>query len=602
MSFTAQDEDAFHRRRDELLEQFAAWCAAAPVPEGTLAYAEVAMDWKWAYHDGDLGRWTVADLEEFLLGWCPSKLAVPPDECAAIPQSVRAFLTFLASQGLLAPGSSTLAQLQRCCEQNTARFVTEMPDPGNYGVAKGLATLLGGLGPGPEEMPIRTVGPVTGPDPDERAHSAATAPVLAQLQGLWEFCAAPGRPLTPKGNLRLADARHLVELLGTGDVPDPEFLGHRRSLRSADDLTVLSWLVELGLGARMLRRHRGKLVAVARWCELSPVAALDRLVDTAIAAGLSGFRASLAPWVDQVRDLVDGGAGRLLAELLDARAGGRPLPIEEVADLMIDMVVRSFFGLPEIQLGFVHNWIRTQVERLAALGVVTIHDVREVRNDWGGVEKHGGVAELTPAGVPIAVRHAEQLGIIVLRRADPATATARDLISVLDRMAAEDWIADATAWVAHRGPEVAAREIVAVLNDGQIRAPVVFVALGQLNELVGEHALPAIRTMLGGPHDSLALQVVLMAGGLEPAEVDQDRLVRSVIELMAVMYDIGGLDHLLGMLNTESPHLVDLLWAADHPRTAELLEMIAEQHPVKAVTKAAGKALLRHRSRRASRG
>nr|MDQ3989166.1 hypothetical protein [Actinomycetota bacterium] len=45
------------------------------------------------------------------------------------------------------------------------------------------------------------------------------APVLDHLHRLWEYCADPGRPVTQEGNLRLADARHLVELLPTSDTP-----------------------------------------------------------------------------------------------------------------------------------------------------------------------------------------------------------------------------------------------------------------------------------------------------------------------------------------------------------------------------------------------
>ncbi|MCA1675567.1 MAG: hypothetical protein LC799_26420, partial [Actinobacteria bacterium] len=116
-------------------------------------------------------------------------------------------MTFLHSQRLLAPGSSPLAELQRSCERITTRFVTEMANPANFGLAKGLFAQAGGLEAGEEldedgldavlarmqglqvdgpdiseTMPIRTVGPVTPPDPDERAQSAAAAPALAQLR------------------------------------------------------------------------------------------------------------------------------------------------------------------------------------------------------------------------------------------------------------------------------------------------------------------------------------------------------------------------------------------------------------------------------------
>ncbi|MGQ0779362.1 MAG: hypothetical protein ACT4NY_33935 [Pseudonocardiales bacterium] len=403
MSFTPDQEDAFHARKDEVLDDFAAWLATSDVTDADAGDAGVALDWKWGCQDGQLGRWTVADLEEFLLAWCPRKLSMPPAECSGFPSPIRAFMTYLAARGLLAPGSGALSQLQRYCERNVSRFVTEMANPANYGMAKGLFARAGGLEPGvdlsdenavaalmeriqglpPEgladpkftelvamaqqltgitgkELPTLTVGPVQPPDPDERRASAAAAPVLPQLNQLSEFCAAPGRPLTQKGNLRLADARHLVDALDTGDVTDVEDGDYRRSLRSATDLPQLSWLVQLAIDARVVRRHRGALVAVARWRELSPVQAIDRLVDEAVETGLSGSVSRYLTGLEPVRDFVDEGAGRLLAELLDWRAAGKPLPIEELAELMVSGVTRSFSGLDDFDLGLVRRWVRDQ--------------------------------------------------------------------------------------------------------------------------------------------------------------------------------------------------------------------------------------------------
>jgi hypothetical protein len=616
MSYTVEDEDAFQVRRDEVLDDYAGWLAASHVSDAQAGDAGLAMDWKWGYQDGELGRWTVADLEEFLLGWCPRKLSMPAEQCAGFPSSIRAFMTFLAARGLLAPGSGTLPQLQRWCERNTSRFVTKMANPAHYGLAKGLFAGAGGLEPGMDlndgtlaemmqqinalapggidELPIRTVGPATLPEPRHRAESAAAAPVLAQLHQLWEFCAAPGRPLTKKGNLRLADARHLVEALDTGDVPDA--VGdYQRALHSVEELPVLSWLVTLAIDARVLRRHQGRLVAVARWRELSPVEAIDRLIDAAVEAGLSRDLSLSPPWMSDVHDFVDEGVGRLLAELIDWQAAGKPAPIDELAELMVEGVVRSFSGLNEFQLDIVRDWVCDQLDRLEALGIVTLRDVQH------------DIVELTPAGVPVAVRLAEELGIIVLSRPDPTTATARDLVELIERLEPELWLADAGAWVAHRGAGPAAREIVGVLNDAETPAPVVLAVLTQLDGLVGEHAIPAIETMLGGPHDGFAVQLLMSAGALDPTGLDPDRLLRAGIDLMVVTYDVGGPEDLLATLAAgdcgpdEQAALLEHFWRTEHPRVAELLEVIGEHHPDKRVVKSARKALLRHRSFIASR-
>ncbi|MGH3931639.1 MAG: hypothetical protein ACRDTF_16895 [Pseudonocardiaceae bacterium] len=649
MSFDPDQEDAFHARKDEVLDDFAAWLVTSRVAGADAGDAGVALDWKWGYQDGELGRWTVADLEEFLLAWCPRKLSMPPAECSGFPTSIRAFMTFLAARGMLAPGSGALSQLQRCCESNVSRFVTAMANPANYGMAKGLFARVGGLEPGvdledddvlaalmermqglpPEgvadlkltdltalaqlagitgkELPPLSVGPVQPPDAGERRESAAAAPVLAQLNQLWEFCAAPGRPLTQKGNLRLADARHLVDALDTGDVIDMEIGDYRRTLRSATELPQLSWLVQLAIDARVLRRHRGSLVAVARWRELSPVQAVDRLVGAAIETGLSGSVSRYLTGLESVRDFVDDGAGRLLAELLDWRAAGKPLPIEELGELMVHGVTRSFSGLDDFDLDLVRRWVRDQLDRLATLGVVTLHDVQRGRGRWGETTREGGIAELTPAGVPVAIRIAEELGIIVLTRPDPATATARELIPMIARLEPSAWLADTSAWVAHRGAEPAAREIAGVLNEGGTPTPVALAVLTQLGELLGEHAAPAVETMLGGPHDSFAVHWLLGAGALDSAEVEPERLLRVGIDLLAVGYDVGGSEELLAALAAMAPDpdaqlaMIEKIWRIDHPRVEQLLQAIGEHHPDKRVAKPARKSLLRHRSWLASR-
>ena len=105
--FGPDDGDGFAAARTSLLEHFELWLGRQGMaPEGDEAEVAVeaglALDWKWGYGDGDLGRWTLPDISEFLLKWCPRTLSVPEDECATIPVSLAAFTSFLGDQGLLA--------------------------------------------------------------------------------------------------------------------------------------------------------------------------------------------------------------------------------------------------------------------------------------------------------------------------------------------------------------------------------------------------------------------------------------------------------------------------------------------------------------------
>jgi hypothetical protein len=93
---------------------------------------------------------------------------------------------------------------------------------------------------------------------DLEAMAEASA-VLRQVRALAEWVGA-GRKLTPSGNLTLADARHLVNLLATGDEMDPEIGGRTWRTRSSEDLPRLNAIVIWAKTVRLLRVYGGRLV------------------------------------------------------------------------------------------------------------------------------------------------------------------------------------------------------------------------------------------------------------------------------------------------------------------------------------------------------
>src|SRR5690349_17064013 len=120
MTFGAEDQEAYRRRRAELSGRFAEW-ARRERPDAEAVDVELLLDWKWGHGDGRLDHWDAVDVEEFLLGWCPRKVAAPPDRVDGIPRSVAAFVDFLAHDGLLAPGCPPSA-VQRACADLAPRF------------------------------------------------------------------------------------------------------------------------------------------------------------------------------------------------------------------------------------------------------------------------------------------------------------------------------------------------------------------------------------------------------------------------------------------------------------------------------------------------
>jgi hypothetical protein len=73
-----------------------------------------------------------------------------------------------------------------------------------------------------------------------------------------------GRKLTQTGQLTMADARHLVSLLQTGDEIDPVIGERVFRTRSSADLPVLALVVAWAKAAGLVRQVRGRLVPVKK--------------------------------------------------------------------------------------------------------------------------------------------------------------------------------------------------------------------------------------------------------------------------------------------------------------------------------------------------
>jgi hypothetical protein len=87
-----------------------------------------------------------------------------------------------------------------------------------------------------------------------------------------------GRKLTQTGRIGLADARHLVEILGTGDQIDPEICGRVFKTKSSQDLPYLTRIVEWTKAARLVRVTGTRLVPVKKSATLA-----DRPLDLVVA-------------------------------------------------------------------------------------------------------------------------------------------------------------------------------------------------------------------------------------------------------------------------------------------------------------------------------
>lgn len=246
----------------------------------------------------------------------------------------------------------------------------------------------------PDAHPCLTCDPDSLTTPPEGHHvndleaAAGKAELTGHVRSFMTWL-GEGRKLTQAGRIGLADARHLVELLGTGDQIDPEVHGQVYKTRSSQDLPYLTRVVEWVKAARLVRVTGTRLVPVKKNAALA-----DRPLDLVLALleAYPRLGKSLFPRNTWRPSLVGDeftvvGPG-LLTTLLVSRG---PCPMDTLKEVArATIAARYMLGrLSEQQMDMLHRTIDTDVTiAVAALGVL------------GAVlvDQAGDTAELTELG------------------------------------------------------------------------------------------------------------------------------------------------------------------------------------------------------------
>jgi hypothetical protein len=137
----AEDEEGFHHVMDKLLDELEQHAKATHPPDSVAwqhgdFVASSMLQWKGGYDDGRLGRWTQANLAEYMLDYFPRKVSVEQETLNAVPECVRAFLGFLDARGSLS--GEPLQQLEQACEQLRGEFLERARDSSHWGLAKAM--------------------------------------------------------------------------------------------------------------------------------------------------------------------------------------------------------------------------------------------------------------------------------------------------------------------------------------------------------------------------------------------------------------------------------------------------------------------------------
>ncbi len=345
--FEIEETDVYLTVRETLLRRCAAWAAArglVMVP----SLAEALLDSRHFSTDGRLGYWTAAQVERALLHWIPGKVTASPEDLLGAPETLRSLLRYLEATGLRDPRGATVAENEAAIDAAAAEFSAAIADPGRYGLAKTMALavgldqpeaieafLQGGPGtlrdvdPGVVHAAMgRQAGlpalnaerkmtqlPVSLPAPEELAAAAEHSKVVAQFRALADWLGPEGRELTTAKNIRPADARELITLLGTGD--------EGLKFRSASELPGLSLVIGWAQQARIIRRQSTRLLPVAKARPLlaDAEALWQRAFEAAFAIGDAACRPT---WADEP-----------------------PSPVQQTYDLVVPDLLATIYSMEE---------------------------------------------------------------------------------------------------------------------------------------------------------------------------------------------------------------------------------------------------------------
>jgi hypothetical protein len=623
------DFEEFDAVRDRMTEDFATWLDGQDLADVEPDVAGTCLQFKLDYLDGRLVHWTRADVAEVMLELFPRKVMADDEYFATVPPSMRAFVRYLDERGLLQGDASSL--LDDTIIALVPDFEEALDDPANWGMGKRLMSSMGGLDVDdpatlddmmerfnalPFEERDAILGGLPGPAPEpillpplEELEVDAERTVALERMRAFAAYVGDGRMLTQKGNLRLADGRELIDVLGTGDVMDPDYGSRTFKTTSTTELAGVDTTFRIAKHAGFAHVRSGKVVATKKRAGMladEPLEAIHRTFLGLAELGptslwYEGTYFADPFWADEIDD-------GILGFLLTLTAFDEPIPLEDMID---DKWAELFdvYGLDHLDEGdprsrawesWFANDVRRLVDLLTDLGLVELTDEEVTTNEWGSAERSGGLVALTPLGAWLLAR---VVGRPVRHVGELRDADASRLLAEAGELDPEEAFAEIFAWIEARDPRDAAQEICAAMAGAETE--ILVMGYGALETFEPQDAEAAVRRLVDDAAASPLARIWLVTKGLEPPSLVTDvGSPEALIQVLGVLHDVGGPETLAAAVADLGPPaeqmaMIEPLWRVDLPATASVLDAIGSGHPDKAVAKVARKALFRHRTSRA---
>lgn len=658
LQFGERDEDEYWATKEQLLAEIDGAMRAdrgdAHDIAETVSSIALLLDWRWNYSSGQLDDWHLGDVDEFLLDWAPRKYSASPEAGAELCTAVAEFFLHMGARDRLSGGPDRAAALIGRAMSLGPSVAQAMGDPSRFGLAKSmlstplagadgdpladLAAVLerddldddqlqalfqermdafnalpkeqrtaitdGALGRPPKRMRIPVVAIV--PSTEEVEGSIAASRLITMVDAIVDHIGPKGIAVTSAGNLRLADAKMLVDLLGTDD----EFAPHLpwndgpEPVRTSTDLRQLTLVFDAAEAAGAFDRLKTKVKVDPDWFELSTIERAQEIID-----GLIDLRplSDAAHWqpLYEITALIEDGIPHWLALALPE---GIEIQVEPIVDQAIDLVgseiVHSgpLFSGPEFTTWYVTEQVSAVFALLEFAGIVEWHDSAETTNDRGRSFRAGGWFRLTPLGRYTMVDHIRIAGYDFATLDDLHEASVEDIVNVLltTPTDADDllrrWRSDESTQ--DRAAALAEFAMDAELPEQRLLTMELLAALEPLGEVA-----PVVRQMLDSPLSGHAAMFLLANELATPDDLGAFVAIGPLVDLLSTLLDepetLAAL--FLTSYDAVDGDLLEELWRHDQPETIEILDTLGAHLPDRKLAKAARKAALKHRSWMANR-
>ena len=633
--FTSGDYQAFDLARNQFLDDVAGWTTANLRTGFDRKHVDLFLTWNAEQRAQPLRTLKRLDLEDYLTSWLPRNYLGDSEDAPGVVRSLELTIEFLAVHDQLDGTFDRAASLIAFLAESAEDFAAAMADDANFGLGKSMlsAALTSptgevlpdlddlleqglelddlqevldarmeafnalpfeerkrltdgpGIGPQPIPLPFTFVPPHSA----EVEATAMFADVVTMIDRFVEIAHESGIALTATGNIKIGDARRLVDELATGDDTD--------GITSSLDLRWLTLVDDLAGSVQAVDRMKTVIRADLGWLDRSATDKATALCDVIVDVGFLSSAEVRPDWLHDMRQLLDDGVPHWLGPGLVEH---NIVDVDGITALALEVVATQFSSRrtaigAEVFDDWVIGCVAELFTGLERFGLLIWNEAETAPGVLGRELASGGHIELTPLGRHVLPEHVRAAGYTFETIAGIEEASPAQLVDLAmgGGLAGPEILA---GWRADEPLEVRAQALADHVRGGDSADRLV--VFDVLTAIGPQIAGPIVRQLLDSDAGSHAATFLLEHGLATADEVGGFINLTPLVDMLTMA---SGDPELFDDLFQEAVSKVDgdlleELWRHDQPETIVVLDAAGNYVTDKALAKRVRRAAHKHRS------